>query len=61
MDSLLCTLKSCLHTEGVGVSDLTGESECEVVVSDITEILSWIVNCLVASTQHKNFLVRIMG
>ncbi|XP_063878429.1 lysosomal-trafficking regulator-like isoform X2 [Scylla paramamosain] len=59
VDSLLCTLKSSLHTEGVGVSDLTGESECEVVVSDITEILSWIVNCLVASTQHKNFLLSL--
>lgn len=57
VDSLLCTLKKSLHTEGVGVSDVTGESECEILVSDITEILSWITNCLVASPQHKNFMV----
>ncbi|KAK8729282.1 hypothetical protein OTU49_008737, partial [Cherax quadricarinatus] len=59
VDSLLCTLKRSLHTEGVGVSDVTGESECEVVVSDITEILSWIINCLVASPQHKNFMLSL--
>ncbi|XP_071541821.1 uncharacterized protein [Panulirus ornatus] len=59
VDSLLCTLKKSLHTEGMGVSDVTGESECEVVVSDITEILSWMINCLVASPQHKNFMLSL--
>lgn len=57
VDSLLSTLKKSLHDDNLGINDITGESECEVVVSDITEIFSWIINCLVASPQHKHFMV----
>ncbi|XP_068245807.1 lysosomal-trafficking regulator isoform X3 [Palaemon carinicauda] len=57
VDSLLSTLKKCLHIQGVGVNDLTGESECEVVVSDVTDILSWIINYLVTSSPHKHYMI----
>ncbi|XP_069997726.1 lysosomal-trafficking regulator isoform X2 [Penaeus vannamei] len=59
VDSLLSTLKKSLHDDNLGINDITGESECEVVVSDITEIFSWIINCLVASPQHKHFMLSL--
>ncbi|KAK7001970.1 hypothetical protein SK128_023174, partial [Halocaridina rubra] len=57
VDSLLSTLKKCLHVQGMGISDVTGESECEIVVSDVTAILSWIVNSLVTSSSHRHYMI----
>ncbi|XP_066957517.1 lysosomal-trafficking regulator isoform X3 [Macrobrachium rosenbergii] len=57
VDSLLSTLKKCLHVQGVGINDVTGESESEVVVSDVTDILSWIINSLVTSNPHKHYMI----
>ncbi|CAL4183104.1 unnamed protein product, partial [Meganyctiphanes norvegica] len=57
VDSLLLTLKKALHTDSCGVSDVSGESECQIILADITEILSCLTNALVASTQHKFFMV----
>ncbi|KAK4309758.1 hypothetical protein Pmani_018634 [Petrolisthes manimaculis] len=59
VDALVCTLRAALHTEGIGVNDVTGESESGVLVADVTEILSWVINCLVASPQHKNFMLSL--
>ena len=57
VDSLMLTLQHCLHQKNSGLNDITGAPEMILIVDDITEILCWIINNLIASTQQEASMV----